>query len=172
MAASNSQPWIWGPKEGGQSQKGKGQDRLESGCGAACSLPFKQRLSSCGLNLATGFSAGKGGWSQVTLGQQRGPNSFHQHLLMGNVHSTLPPPSLNLQHFKSSEPTHLSSSAHKPGPAPASEGLVLEKNGFPPPHHVWEGARGPCPHPVSKTSQSFPSYGHLTLPPTSPGRSQ
>ena len=78
---------------GGQSQKGKGP--LESGCRTACSLPFKQRLSPAGLNLATGFSAGEGGWSHVTLGQQRGPNSVPQHLLMGNVHSTpLHPPPL------------------------------------------------------------------------------
>ena len=67
---------------GRQSQKGK--EPLESGCRTTCSLPFKQRLSPAGLNLATGFSAGEGGWSHVTLGQQRGPNSVPQHLLMGS----------------------------------------------------------------------------------------
>lgn len=89
-------PCRWPPataNTGGQSQKGKGP--LQSGCRTACSLPFKQRLSPAGLNLATGFSAGEGGWSHVTLGQQRGPNSVPQHLLMGNVHSTpLHPPPL------------------------------------------------------------------------------
>ena len=79
-------PCRWPPATanigGGQSQKGK--EPLESGCRTACSLPFKQRLSPAGLNLATGFSAGEGGWSHVTLGQQRGPNSVPQHLLMGS----------------------------------------------------------------------------------------
>ena len=84
-----------------------------------CSLPFKQRLSPCRLNLATGFSAGKGGWSQVTLGQQRGPNSVPQHLLMGNVHST--PPPLNPQPFKSPEPALPPSSAYKPSTVQASD---------------------------------------------------
>lgn len=74
-----------------QSQKGKGLG-LESGCATVCSLPFKQRLSPGRLNLATGFSARKGGRSQVTLGQQRGPRiPVPQHLLMGTVHSTPPP---------------------------------------------------------------------------------
>ena len=90
-AARQIQTWLWGPKEGGQSQKGQGPG-LESGCGRACPLPFKQRLSPGRLNLATGSSARKGGWSQVTLGQQRGPwIPGPQHLLMGHVHSTPPP---------------------------------------------------------------------------------
>lgn len=58
-----------------------------------CSLPFKQRLSPGGLNLAAGSSAREGGWSQVTLGQQRGPwVPSPQHLLLGQVHPTPPLP--------------------------------------------------------------------------------
>ena len=116
-------PCRWPPATanigGGQSQKGK--EPLESGCRTACSLPFKQRLSPAGLNLATGFSAGEGGWSHVTLGQQRGPNSVPQHLLMGNVHST--PPHHPPLHYKpstleSSDPALPTSSVHSPGTVP------------------------------------------------------
>lgn len=78
-----------GPQEGGQSQKGKGRAGVGAQGSALCLLSKGCRRA--GLNLATGFSAGKGGWSQVTLGQQRGPSSVPQHLLMGNVHPTPPP---------------------------------------------------------------------------------
>lgn len=40
-----TQSWLWGLKKGGPSQKGK-ELGLVSGCSTACSLPFKQRLSS------------------------------------------------------------------------------------------------------------------------------
>lgn len=36
------QPWLWDPKEVGQSQKGK-EPGLLFGVQSACSLPFKQR---------------------------------------------------------------------------------------------------------------------------------
>lgn len=86
-----------GPEEGGQAQREQGPG-MESGHQRA--RPFKQRLSPGGLNLATGSSARKGGWSQVTLGQQRGPwIPGPQHLLTGHVHST-PPPSKPSQAFK------------------------------------------------------------------------
>lgn len=97
----------------------KGRDWGWSWCGRVCSLPFKQRLSPDGLNLATGSSARKGGWSQVTLGQQRGPwVPSPQHLLMGHVHST---PPLSKPWFISSvlNTAPLPSSAGKTGAAGA-----------------------------------------------------
>lgn len=76
---------AWGPKEGGQSQKGKGLG-LESGCRTVCSLPSKQRLSPTKLSLR--LSARKRGWFQVTLGQQRPQIPMPLHLLKGHFTHT------------------------------------------------------------------------------------
>lgn len=73
---TRTQPWLRGPKAGGQGAGAEaGVHHL------VCSLPFKQRLRPGQLNLATGFSARRaGGWYQVTLAQQSGPDPPALHL--------------------------------------------------------------------------------------------
>lgn len=113
-----------------------------------CSLPFKQRLSPGGLNLAAGSSAREGGWSQVTLGQQRGPwVPSPQHLLMGQVHPSPPLP--------------------KPSFHPSSAGAAAaEGNGPLPLPRVRPGA---LPTACRRPAGFFSLLRLLALPPAFPG---
>lgn len=167
-----NQPCTWLPD---RHRLGSGAPRREGnpgrvgtarggGCSRGAGEPTLCLLSKgyhqAGLNLATGSSARKGGWSQVTLGQQRGPwIPSPQHLLKGLAPSTPIP----------SKPSSLLNAAFLPSKAgkPRRSGPQMgkEKRSLPRPR---VGLRAGSHH-VPKTSQIYPSSGLLTLPPTSRG---
>jgi hypothetical protein len=129
-------------------------ERQETGCGAALQVPcqaFKQRLSPGRLNLATGFPARRaGGWSQVTLAQQKGLRiPLPCPALMASAHP--PPPFPSPHSFQEFRTQSFFMLAHALYPS-------RRERAFPCPPVCGKGL-GTCGHGLPL----FPSSG-LTLP--------
>lgn len=111
VAARRGHSLVLGPRR-------KGNPRKAGTRTGVLWVPFKQRLSPGGLNLANGFQLeGQGAGVRLCWASKEAQDPPPMQLLMGQGHPT-PPPSLQVF---STLPSH----THKPGPLPS-----YQRNGY------------------------------------------